>query len=83
MEDKLFFIGLALIIVGIILITLAPFFGMKQAKQSIKKEIAVGGFIGPIPFGFFSSKQAFFVWLLFLILALIFIIVFIILKRLF
>jgi len=36
-----------------------------------KVDIAIGGFIGPIPFGFFTSKKAFYFWLALLILGLV------------
>ena len=34
--------------------------------------IAIGGFIGPIPFGFFTSKKIFWIWLLILVVGIIF-----------
>ncbi len=60
MTQALFLIGLLLIIVGIIFIVTSAF---TSGKGKGKVEIAAGGFIGPIPFGFFSSPQMFWIWL--------------------
>ncbi len=49
MEDKLFFIGLVLIFLGILLTIISSFLGKK------KIEFAFGGFIGPIPFGWATN----------------------------
>lgn len=66
---KLMFVGLLLILIGILIVIIA---GVSLALQSAqggksKANIAVGGFIGPIPFGFFTSKKMFWVWLLMLV----------------
>ena len=59
MSQALFLIGFLLLVVGIIFIIISAFAGKGKAKA----EIAAGGFIGPIPFGFFSSPQMFWIWL--------------------
>ncbi len=59
------FIGILLIVVGSIGLAL---FGKVKAKNV---DIGIGGFIGPIPFGFFTSKKIFLIWLLFLIFTII------------
>jgi len=50
--EYLFLLGLFLIFFGIILITISAFLHDKT-----KINVAVGGFIGPIPFGFATSKE--------------------------
>ena len=46
-------IGILLIILGFIIV----FFGvLKGAQETSKTKVAVGGFIGPIPFGFGTDK---------------------------
>ncbi len=47
-------IGVGLLFLGIIFIIISSFL---QADKNTKTNVAVGGFIGPIPFGFFSSKK--------------------------
>lgn len=47
-------LGILLIIIGFIIV----FFGMLSgSKDSSKTKVAVGGFIGPIPFGFGNDKN--------------------------
>ena len=55
--EQLISIGILLIIVGFIIVFLGVLSG---AKESSKSKVAVGGFIGPIPFGFGNDKN--FVW---------------------
>jgi len=45
-------LGLAFVIIGIVIIAAVAFLG----KGEVKAEGAVGGFIGPVPFGFATSK---------------------------
>ena len=56
--EQLISFGILLIIIGFLII----FFGiLKGSKETTSKtKIAVGGFIGPIPFGFGNDKN--FVW---------------------
>ena len=61
-------IGLALIFVGIIFLVVSVISAALSEKGKV--DIAVGGFIGPIPFGFFTSKKMFWLWLCILILGL-------------
>lgn len=49
--------GILLILIGFILIIL----GSVLSAENIK--VAAGGFIGPIPFGFFTDKKMFYILL--------------------
>ena len=49
-----FLIGFVLLFLGIIFIIVSSFL---QGDKNTKTNVAVGGFIGPIPFGFFSNKK--------------------------
>ena len=62
MTSPLLVTGLILILVGIIFVIVSAFSGSSTSGKG-KVEIAAGGFIGPIPFGFFSSPQMFWIWL--------------------
>lgn len=64
-------LGILLIVIGFVIV----FFGISGSKDS-KTKIAVGGFIGPIPFGFGNDRNLvilitilsiviFLIWLLF------------------
>ncbi len=48
-------LGLLLTVMGMIFIILSLFLG--QGKDNVKTEVAVGGFIGFIPFGFATNKK--------------------------
>ena len=48
-------LGVLLIIIGFVIVFFGTFFGAKQGNSSTK--VAVGGFIGPIPFGFGNDKN--------------------------
>jgi len=48
---------MSLIIVGVLFLIISAV-GL-AIKEKGKADVAVGGFIGPIPFGFFTSKKAF------------------------
>ena len=50
MTNNLFSIGIAIIFIGVFLIIISTLIQTKQSKMTTK--VAVGGFIGPIPFGF-------------------------------
>jgi len=55
--EQLIILGVLLIIIGFVII----FFGiLAGSKDSSKTKVAVGGFIGPIPFGFGNDRN--FVW---------------------
>jgi uncharacterized membrane protein len=53
--------GIILIFLGVIFLIISSIFLASQDKRNIK--IGVGGFIGPIPFGFFTSGKIFWAWL--------------------
>ena len=46
-------IGVLLIIIGFIVV----FFGMLSGSKDSNTKVAIGGFIGPIPFGFGNDKN--------------------------
>jgi uncharacterized membrane protein len=52
MNNFFILLGLAFVIIGIVIIMAVAFLGKGEAKT----EGAVGGFIGPIPFGLATSK---------------------------
>ena len=62
MSPTLLTIGLVLLFVGILFIIISAFTGT-GGKGGAKVDVAAGGFIGPIPFGFFSSPGMFWIWL--------------------
>ncbi|MEM2932882.1 MAG: hypothetical protein QW622_01580 [Candidatus Pacearchaeota archaeon] len=78
-SDKLFTIGISLIIIGIIIVFIASLSSLFGKKT--KTEVGFGGFIGPIPFGVFSSKQAFWIWLALFLLFIFILIIFIIINK--
>lgn len=53
--EQLINLGISLMVIGFIIV----FFGiLKGSKEtSLKTKVAVGGFIGPIPFGFGNDKN--------------------------
>jgi len=65
-------IGIALIFVGIFVI-------IASSSKSSNVEWAFGGFIGPIPFGFVKNKKMFYILLA--IIAVFFIVTFLLQKR--
>ena len=56
--EQLINIGILLIIIGFAVIFLGMLLGTKDNTSNAK--VAIGGFIGPIPFGFGNDKN--FVW---------------------
>ncbi|MBI2647193.1 DUF131 domain-containing protein [Candidatus Woesearchaeota archaeon] len=48
-------LGILLIVIGFIIVFFGMFMGAKE--NSSKTKVAVGGFIGPIPFGFGNDKR--------------------------
>jgi len=64
-------IGLGLVVIGIIFLVISGLSMALFGKFKGKVDVAIGGFIGPIPFGFFTSKKAFWLWLCILILGLV------------
>ncbi|MEM5812230.1 MAG: DUF131 domain-containing protein [Candidatus Aenigmatarchaeota archaeon] len=52
MENFFLFLGLAFVIIGILIIVAAALLGKGEGKA----EVGIGGFIGPIPFGFATNK---------------------------
>ncbi len=63
-------IGLLLIIIGVIFAVVSGI-SMALKNNSNRVEFAFGGFIGPIPFGFFTSPRMFWVWLAILVIGLV------------
>lgn len=59
------FIGIILIFIGLLFLIISGI-SIALKGNSNRVEFAFGGFIGPIPFGFFTSKRMFWVWLLIL-----------------
>ena len=71
--DQLISIGILLIIVGFVIVFFGALFGAKDGNPNTK--VAVGGFIGFIPFGFGNDKKlVWFVTILSLVLFLFWII---------
>ena len=60
--EHLISLGVLLIVIGFIIVFLGMFFGAKDSAS--KTKVAVGGFIGFIPFGWSNDKR-----LLYIILA--------------
>ena len=56
--EQLISIGVLMIVVGFFIVFFGMFIGSKETSS--KTKVAVGGFIGPIPFGFGNDKN--FVW---------------------
>ena len=57
--EQLIGTGTIIIIIGFIVVFLGLFMGAKESN--LKTKVAVGGFIGPMPFGFGNDKNL--VWL--------------------
>lgn len=56
--EQLIGIGILLIFIGFIIVFVGTFLSAtKQASTDSKTKVAVGGFIGPIPFGFGNDKN--------------------------
>ena len=53
--EQLISLGIILILMGFVIVFLGMFMGAKDASS--KTKVAVGGFIGPIPFGFGNDKN--------------------------
>jgi len=56
--EQLISIGVIMILIGFVIVFLGTFMAAKETTS--KTKVAVGGFIGPIPFGFGNDKN--FVW---------------------
>ena len=70
--ERLIVLGFVFLFLGLALIVFGALFQALQTKPKV--EVGFGGFIGPIPIGFFTSWRAFAIWLiLFAIAILIFI----------
>lgn len=70
--EKLILIGLVVVLIGIIIMIIGSISLVLSGGNSGKTNVAVGGFIGPIPFGFFTSKKMFWIWLLMLVIIIVF-----------
>ncbi len=53
--EQLIGLGTIIIIIGFIIVFLGLFMGAKESTS--KTKVAVGGFIGPIPFGFGDDRN--------------------------
>lgn len=53
--EQLISLGILFIVIGFIIVFFGVFMGAKQGASGAK--VAVGGFIGPIPFGFGNDKN--------------------------
>jgi len=80
MEEQLIFIGFLVVFVGIIIIFIGSFLSASKPKES-KFEWGVGGFIGPIPFGFGNNPKM--VYLIMIVSLILFILFFIFTYKLF
>ncbi len=69
MRESIVPIGLFLIFLGFIIIFIGSLIQTTDSKSNVK--VAVGGFIGFLPFGFASDKQAYYILLVFMLLSLI------------
>jgi uncharacterized membrane protein len=70
--EKLMFLGLALVFIGMLFLIISSVSMALTGKAKGKAEVGFGGFVGPIPFGFFTGKRVFWMWLLMLVMGLIF-----------
>ncbi|MBI2652091.1 DUF131 domain-containing protein [Candidatus Woesearchaeota archaeon] len=68
--EQLIILGILLIIIGFIIVFFGIFMGAKESDS--KTKVAVGGFIGPIPFGFGNDKNL--VWFVAILSAVLFLI---------
>ena len=57
--EQLISLGILLIVIGFIIVFLGILKGPKETSSRTK--VAIGGFIGPVPFGFGNDKNL--VWL--------------------
>ena len=60
MKEYLITIGIVIIFLGMILITVGMI-NKPQKDNDTKSKMFVGGFIGPIPFGFGNDKEMFYI----------------------
>jgi len=71
--EQLISIGVLMIVVGFFIVFFGMFMGAKETTS--KTKVAVGGFIGPIPFGFGNDKNlVWFVTILSLVVFLVWVI---------
>lgn len=59
--ERFILVGALLIFIGVILIFIGGLFPTLKTSENSNIKIAAGGFIGPIPFGFFNDKRMFYV----------------------
>jgi len=55
--EQLIGIGILLIFIGFIIVFIGAFLSATKQTSTDKAKVAVGGFIGPIPFGFGNDKN--------------------------
>ncbi len=80
LKESLPLIGLGIIVLGIFLIIISSFLKPEKAgdgtgKAETDAKVAVGGFIGPIPFGFAKDKAMLWVVIALSVVALLFFII--------
>ena len=68
--EQLISLGILMIVAGFIIVFFGALMGAKETTS--KTKVAVGGFIGPIPFGFGNDKN--FVWFVTILSLVIFIV---------
>jgi len=67
--EQLISIGVIMILIGFVIVFLGTFMAAKETTS--KTKVAVGGFIGPIPFGFGNDKN--FVWFVTILFLVVFV----------
>ncbi len=68
MQNSIIIIGLFFVLIGMLLLIIGSVIaGNSSDRIKGKAEYAIGGFIGPIPIGFFSSKKMFWTWLIIMV----------------
>jgi len=80
MEEQLVIIGFLVVFIGIIIIFIGSFLSASKSKES-KFEWGIGGFIGPIPFGFGNNPKM--VYLIMIVSLILFILFFFFVYRTF
>ncbi|MEM5778713.1 MAG: TIGR00304 family protein [Candidatus Aenigmatarchaeota archaeon] len=69
MNERLFFIGILLILIGSFIVFIASILNSKNVK------FAFGGFIGFIPFGFANDSQMLFMLIILMLFILMFLLI--------
>lgn len=76
-------IAIAVVVAGIVLLIVSSIImALQRQPEKGNVEVAVGGFIGFFPFGFFSSKKAFWMWLALAALSAVLIVIWLLSRKL-